>query len=199
LSFAASGAVQKVISAQKAPRAFPVAKKAVPERISLEQWERENRAKALPSTPVVAPAVGTDGTIVEAAILPQVPAGSGEASLKEVAAEVGEASEDGSAWKNFVAHSDDDRRRLADRREEDRRLLERRALEAEKKRLERELELRTLAEKFREQDRQAAQSQRDEDRRRIQSRVDEDRRSTEERDKKTQQLAEAPPNEPNRP
>jgi len=199
-AFAVSGAMNRAISTQSPPRSLPVAKTSstpLPERLSLRQWRRQNPGDASfiehsGSTAGAVARASSDGPSIEANILPALATDASQPSASDAAREVAEANEDGTAWKNFVARSDDDRRRLSDRRQEDRLLRERRALEGEKKRVERELEIKALQEKYRAQDSQAQDAQRDEDKRRIQARVDDDRKASDERERGAQQLAQAP-------
>lgn len=202
MAWVASGLMSRAISTQPALRSLPVAKaKAkvkgtpLPERLTLAEWRRRNPADSafIDGHDTRATAAGEPS--VEAEVLP-VRDTAGAPSMSSVAMEVADSNEDGSAWKGFVARSDDDRRRLAERREEDRLLGERSALEAEKKRIERRLEIRALQEKYRAEDKQATDAGRDEDRRRVQARVDEDRKASDERERSGEQFAEAPGGQP---
>ena len=200
MAWVASGLMSRAISTQAPPRSAPVAKaKAkgtpIPERLTLAEWRRRNMANALPVEGQDARAFAASDPQVEAEALPLGDAAHSP-SMSSVAMDVADSNEDGSAWKGFVARSDDDRRRIADRREEDRMLLERRALEAEKKRIERRLEVRALQEKYRAEDKQAMDMARDEDRRRVQARVDEDRKAADDRERGGEQFAEAPGGQP---
>jgi hypothetical protein len=194
LTFAVSGAMSRVISSETPPRALPTAKaSAKPQRVSLEEWQRDNPSDASfldrnARTEAPAPNASIDASVLPA--LANVPASPG---VSDAAREVSESNADGTAWKDFVPQSEDDKRRIEGRRDEDRLLTERRALEAQKKRIERELEVKALQEKFRLEDKQAESEQREEDRRRIEGRVEEDRRQSEERQRSGQQLAEIPP------
>ena len=193
LSWLVSGLMSRALSTQTPPRSLPVAKAKAkgtpePQRLTLAEWKRLNPADAA--------FIDGQGSRSNVAIEPQVEAevlpGASSPSMSSVAMEVADSNEDGSAWKGFVARSDDDRRRISERREEDRMLSERRALEAEKKRIERRLEIRSLQEKYRAEDKQASDAAREEDKRRIQTRVDEDRKASDERERGGEQLAEAP-------
>lgn len=197
----ASALMNRAISTQTPPRSLPVAKvksTPAPERLSLAEWRRRNPADAsfLDRAGVAASAASTSSApTIEASVMPVLPAASAS-SMSDAAMEVADSNQDGTAWKGFVARGEDDRRRLTERREEDRLLQERRVLEAQKKRIERELEVKALQEKYRAEDKQAADLARDEDKRRVQSRVDEDRKASDERERSGRQLAEAPSTSP---
>lgn len=193
-AWAVSGVMNRAISTQTPPRSLPSARSKgtpAPQRLTLEEWRRRNPGDAAFLDRAGAPAGASGEPIVEASLVPAGAAGA--PSMSSAAIEVADSNQDGTAWKGFVARSDEDRRRLSDRREEDRLLNERRLLESEKKRIERELEVKALQEKYRAEDRQATNAARDEDRRRVQSRVDEDRKAVDERERSGQQLAEAAP------
>ena len=200
LAWIVSGLMSRAISTQTPPRSLPVAKaKAkgtpIPERLTLAEWRRRNPADSAFIDGQDARSLNAGEPGVEAEVLP-LGGAAGVASMSSVAMDVADSNEDGSAWKGFVTRSDDDRRRIAERREEDRLLSERRALEAEKKRIERRLEIRALQEKYRAEDKQASDMARDEDRRRVQTRVDEDRKASDERERSGEQFAEAPGEQP---
>lgn len=200
MAWVVSGLMSRAISTQAPPRSLPVAKSKskgtpLPERLTLAEWRRRNPADAAIIDGQDARSISASEPRVEAEVLPLGNATSSP-SMSSVAMEVADSNEDGSAWKGFVARSDDDRRRLFDRREEDRLLGERRALEADKKRIERRLEIRALQEKYRAEDRQAMDAGRDEDKRRVQARVDEDRKASDDRERHSEQFAEAPGAQP---
>ncbi len=198
-AFAVSGVMNRAITTQSPPLSLPVANSTtLPERLSLQQWRRENpndasfieRSGDESSGAPVSPS--GEAPSIETSILPVTATAPGTSSIRSAAAEVADSNASGTAWKGFVSRSEDDRRRLRERREEDRLLRERRVLEAEKKRVERELEVKSLQEKYRAENKQALDAQHDEDKRRIQARVDEDHKAVDDRERGTQQLAQAP-------